>query len=279
MIEEQNTTPWQKPWNIESAPTNLISKNPYHGVNVWMLSTTNFKSPYWLTWNQVQSLGGSVKSDQTKNFEVIVFWKILKYNKFNEKKQEDDEKSFPLLRYSRVYNVDQVDLPVDVVDKMIPKTDTRVFNPIEEAQKIADGYINSPVVEHGHTKAAYSPTFDKVLMPNQSSFLSDEKYYSTLFHELIHSTGSDTRLKRFKANDFVLFGDATYSKEELIAEMGSSYLCAVAGIESKTIENSASYIKGWLDALRSDDGRMIVMAASRAQKAADYILTGESNEI
>jgi antirestriction protein ArdC len=278
MIEEGNVTPWQKPWSSAITPKNLVTKYPYRGVNTWMLLSSPFKSPYWVTWNQVQKLGGSVKSTESKNYEIVVFWKILKYNKFDPKKQEDDEKSFPLLRYYRVYNLEQVELPDDVRAKLVPDIVSRDVNPIAEAERIVAGYKDAPVIEYGHIKAAYSPTFDKVMMPDQDRFVSDEKYYATLFHELIHSTGAESRLKRFKASDFTLFGDATYSKEELVAEMGASYLCAEAGIESRTIENAAAYIKGWLSALKSDDGRMIVFAASKAQKAADYILSRQENE-
>ena len=275
---EQGTVPWKKPWTADGTPKNLITKIPYRGVNTWLLSMSQFKSPYWVTWNQVQKIGGSVKKDQAKAYQMVVFWKMLKYTKSNNKTQKEDEKTFPLLRYFRVYNLDQVELPAEIYSKLVPEVTTRDISPIEEAQKIVDGYKDIPVIEFGHPKAAYSPTFDKIVMPEQKWFHSDEEYYATLFHEMGHSTGSEGRLKRFKANDFALFGDATYSKEELVAEMTASYLSAMAGIETRTLENAAAYVKGWLNALKSDDGRMLVFAASRAQKAADYILKKEEVE-
>ena len=110
-------------------------------------------------------------------------------------------------------------------------------------------------------------------MPSRNAFDSPEEYYSTLFHELTHSTGHTSRVGRDGIEKLNTFGSESYSKEELIAEMGAAMLCGVAGIERKTLSNSAAYLKSWIDVLKSD-ARMVVSAASQAQKAADYIQGG-----
>jgi antirestriction protein ArdC len=108
-------------------------------------------------------------------------------------------------------------------------------------------------------------------MPNRNSFESAEHYYGTLFHELTHSTGHPKRLNRQTLTEFEFFGDDNYSREELVAEMGAAFLCGFTGIENRIIDNSASYLASWLKVLK-EDHRMLLVAASQAQKAADMIL-------
>ena len=121
------------------------------------------------------------------------------------------------------------------------------------------------------SRACYRPSIDTVGMPARSAFHSAEEYYSTLFHELTHSTGHPSRVGREGIMNHNPFGSEDYSKEELVAEMGAAMLCGVAGIESQTLDNSAAYLQTWINKLKSDS-RLIVSAASQAQKAADYIL-------
>jgi antirestriction protein ArdC len=157
-------------------------------------------------------------------------------------------------------------------------------NPIEEAEKIVEGYKDSPkIVNKDDNRAYYNPFFDFINMPVMGKFNKVEEYYSTIFHEMIHSTGHTNRLKRLDNQKSAAFGSEDYSKEELVAEFGAAMLCGIAGIENSTIENSTAYIQSWLKALR-DDKTLAVKAAAQAQKAADYILgtmfqeeEGESN--
>jgi antirestriction protein ArdC len=128
---------------------------------------------------------------------------------------------------------------------------------------------NLPAFEQSD-KAWYSPNSDSVGMPARSLFHSSEEYYCTLFHELAHSTGHAKRLHRDNFDNPVSFGSESYSKEELIAEMTAAMLCGITGIEQKTLENSAAYLKTWIARLKSDS-RLLVSAASHAQKAADFI--------
>jgi antirestriction protein ArdC len=127
------------------------------------------------------------------------------------------------------------------------------------------------VIKHGGDSASYSKVLDSVQMPERTCFDSMEEYYSTLFHELAHSTGHPARLNRSTLTDFERFGDHNYSREELVAEMGAAFLAGTCGIENRTINNSTAYLANWLDALKNDS-RLVLVAASQAQKAADLIL-------
>jgi antirestriction protein ArdC len=127
-----------------------------------------------------------------------------------------------------------------------------------------------PEITHNEARAYYQRSADKVNMPKRETFSKSVEYYSTLFHELVHATGHESRLGRL-ANDSAAFGSSTYAKEELLAEMGASYLNATAGILHGVIDNSAAYIATWLQKLR-DDRKLVVSAAAAAQRATDYIL-------
>lgn len=217
-------------------------------------------------------LKGRVKQDEAKNYQIVVFWKQLKYQQHSTTDDEIEEKTFPMLRYYRVYNLSQVELPDNVMARLVPKVEAKQVNKIEACENIVKNYKDCPEIKFGGDRAYYNNLFDKVQMPLHEHFETDEEYYSTLFHELGHSTGAQKRLNRFKAADSHLFGTETYSKEELVAEMTASFLCAEAEIVNQTIDNSASYIKGWLKAIKDGDKNFVISAASRAQRAADYIL-------
>jgi antirestriction protein ArdC len=120
-------------------------------------------------------------------------------------------------------------------------------------------------------EAYYTASADAVVMPRREAFDSPEFYYSVLFHELTHSTGAVHRLNRPTLNQALKFGDTNYSKEELVAEMGSSFLSGHTGIEQVTLHNSAAYLNSWIRALKGDP-KLVIVAAAAAQKATDYIL-------
>lgn len=268
---ETGTSPWKKTWRASDAPRNLTTKIPYRGVNVWMLLSSPYATTkYWLTWKQVMSLKGRVKAEEAKNYEIVIFWKQLKYTKTVGGIEEED--TFPMLRYSRVYNLGQCEFSPETLAKLVPAETANEFTSLQMCEKIVMNYKDSPEVKFGGDRTYYSPLFDKIQMPNKTDFEAPEEYYATLFHEMAHSTGSEKRLKRFKANDTNMFGSETYSKEELVAEMTSSFLCAEAAIENSTIENSASYIAGWLKVIKNSDKNFVLSAASKASYAAEYIL-------
>jgi antirestriction protein ArdC len=174
-----------------------------------------------------------------------------------------------LLRYYRVFNIEQCEGL-----NALYGDDRKPVNPIEECESIANRMPNPPRIEQ-HSQAFYRPSADMVGMPSRTCFESPEAYYSTLFHELTHSTGHTSRLNRFDENSTDhQFGSESYSKEELVAELGAAMLAGIAGISQTTIANSASYLQTWINRLKSDS-RLIISAASNAQKAADYILGNE----
>jgi len=256
---DKNIIPWNRPFISQGMPKNLMTKKPYRGINSIFLSLIG--EEYFLTYKQAELLGGHIK--RGAHGIPIIFWKFIDV----EDKETGDIETVPMLKYYTVFAASDA----EGVEVPVYQNPLNAFNPIEEAEKIISNMPNMPEIEFDHIKACYSKTNDKVYMPSKELFISEEEYYSTLFHELAHSTGSERRLNRKSLVDFSLFGSDVYSIEELIAEIAGAFLCAAAGIAPKTIENQASYIRGWLNALKGD-AKMIIQAAGKAQKAADYIL-------
>jgi antirestriction protein ArdC len=255
-----------------------VSKKPYRGINHFLLSASKYVQPYWLTMRQANELGGHVRKGEEST--IIVFWKVedrsADAQNVNEIELDKECSRRFVLRYYRVWNVGQCELPEGALEKL-PKTETHDHDPIASVERIITEMPDPPAIEHAGTKAFYSGTADRITMPPRNLFISAEEYGSTICHEAIHSTGHKRRLARESITEAAAFGSAVYSKEELIAEMGGAYLCAEAGISNAVIENQAAYIAGWLTRLR-DDRRLVVQAAAQAQHAADYILNRQSCE-
>ncbi len=256
---EKGIIPWKKPWNTHGLPKNLVSKKVYRGINFFLLSF--LEDEYFLTFRQAQQLGGSIKKG-AKGIPVI-FWKWVEV----EDPVSGDKNKIPFLRYYTVFGVSDTD------GIAFPLSEKLTFNPIEDAEHIVSGMQDSPEIVHGGNRAFYSKKNDRIHLPAASEFVSSQEYYSTKFHELVHSTGSEQRLNRPELTAYCSFKSYQYSIEELTAEMGAAFLCAQAGIEMATITNSAAYIQGWLDVVKNDK-RLLIQAAGKAQIAADYILYG-----
>lgn len=260
---ESGVAPWRKPWSSE-LPCNLTSQKNYRGLNVFMLATAGFESKFWLTLNQANKLGGKIK--QGSKSHLVTFWNIGQ-EKLNPKTGKLS-KPF-LLRYYRVFNLCQTD-GIDLPRAEFERNKRNSFQAIEQAETLAESMPNPPKFEQSDA-AWYRPGSDTVGMPGRSLFHSPAEYYSTLFHEMAHSTGHASRLHRENFDNLSIFGSESYSKEELVAEMTSAFLCGLSGIERETLSNSASYLKNWIERLKADS-RLIVSAASQAQKAADHIV-------
>src|ERR1051326_822081 len=274
---ESGTVAWRKTWSRGDSPRNLVSKRPYRGINSLILGATSFASSYWLTFNQVQQLNGRVKKGAKS--ELVIFWKFFDGQKETDDAQSSDGRTSkrrpPMLRYYRVFNVEQT----EGLEKHLPApAEEKPFTPIEAAARIVEAMPQRPPIRPDEPSAYYAPARDFVNLPRPETFDTPENYYAVAFHELTHSTGHELRLNRagVAGSRLAPFGSADYSREELIAEMGSAFLCAEAGIES-TLSNSAAYLKGWLGALKGD-ARLIVTAASAAQRAADFILGRNTHE-
>ncbi len=260
---ESGLAPWRKPWTCQ-APANLLTQKEYRGLNVFTLASQGFPSRFWLTFNQATKLGGRIRKGEKSS--PIIFWNV---GDEREATTEDgaNKTSRPfLLRYYSVFNLSQTE-GIDILASLLQETHAN--NPIETCEQIVTNMPDPPAFEQSD-KAWYSPSNDVVGMPARGLFQSSEEYYATEFHELAHSTGHAKRLHRENFDNPVSFGSESYSKEELIAEMTAAMLCGIAGIEQKTLENSAAYLKTWIARLKSDS-RLLVSAASHAQKAADFI--------
>ena len=257
----KGTIPWHKPWQIQTGlPRNLVSKKAYRGINVFLLHAMSYESRFWLTYRQAQELGGNVRKGEKAC--PVVFWKQLAI----EDKETGEEDKIPLLRFYHVFNISQCeglkDIPA-IAEIPVP-ADTK-------PNAIVGDMPQRPAIRQGMSKAFYSPSEDVIGIPLRERFENEAAYYATLFHELVHSTGHASRLNRSTLTESVGFGSNPYCREELIAEMGASFLCGEAGIAERTIDNSAAYIQGWLEQLHNDK-TLIVQAAAQAQKAADFIL-------
>ena len=267
---EKGTVPWRKPWTDAGIPRNLLSKRPYRGVNLLLLASLGYEHNLFLTSKQLKEIGGSILPDEKPH--LVVYWNFAEKEPAEVEKEEKVTKKAPFLRYYTVYNIAQcANIPVD----RIPVFE-REPNSIPACDSVVKNMAQCPEIRHKEPSAYYDCLEDYVNMPKQKTFVSDASYYSTLFHELVHSTGHHTRLDRMGLVQMTEFGSEPYSQEELVAEMGTCYLQSLTGIASE-FENSAAYIQGWLKKLKNDR-HFIVTAASHAQKAVDFILNIKPEE-
>lgn len=304
MIEDEGIAPWHKPWAAgEGLPTNLSTGKIYRGINVYTLAFTTYGSHYWLTFNQAKEMavkearrGGrkitkvvpppgegkpyyidegtgerfmdGVKKGE-KKYGYVVFFKMSKYSKTVEKDGKEEVNSFsrPMLNFTPIFNVEQT------TGITIPKAEKpKDFSPITECERLLSEYKRGPRVTHGGGRAFYSPLQDSIKVPSPESFDDPIYYYSTLFHEHVHATGHKARLNRKSLVDTSYFGSHQYSEEELVAEMGASFLSARTGINKPAlVQNSAAYLKHWLEQIKKDP-KLLVHSAARAQKAIDFML-------
>jgi antirestriction protein ArdC len=259
---EQGTVPWHKTWKASTGwPRNLVTKKPYRGINVLLLWCGKYESPFWLTLRQANLLGGTVRKGEKAC--PVVFWKRLTVGE----KDSPEEREIPLLRYYHVFNVAQC----EGLKNGHPSAPDGTAPPASKPEEIVANMPQKPAIKDGFTKAFYSPREDYVGMPGQARFEGSEQYYATLFHELIHATGHETRLNRSTLTEKAGFGSDPYCREELIAEIGAAFLCGQAEIAERTIDNSAAYVAEWLKRMK-DDKKLIVQAAAQAQRAADFVL-------
>lgn len=266
---EAGTIPWRRPWQGVDMPANVVSGKPYSGINTILLAFAGYQSPWWATMKQGNKLGGRVRKGERST--MVTFWKLLERTD-----EAGTKKNVPMLRYYRVFNVEQFE-GLELPAKRGAVKPTESVEPIPAAQAIADGYADGPETIHGGDRACYTPKADRITLPNSEAFESMEAYWATRFHEMGHSTGHSSRLDRFDGETRLSpFGSPDYSREELVAEFCSAFLSAVAGIDQTTEGQSASYIASWIKRLK-DDPKLVVNAAGKGQKAANRIL-GEPAE-
>lgn len=279
---EKGVIPWQRSWSGVGLARNYVSGNTYRGINALLLSITRHSIPCFLTIRQVNRLGGKVKKG-AKGEQVIYYNKRFKDNNgkvINEEAaksmSKDDVTIQSFARYYYVFNV----ADVEGVRFTFPNFELLPNERLEQCEKLIISIPDKPefIQEDAH-KCYYSGKRDVINLPPIEHFESSETYYNVLFHELVHSTGHKKRLNRDSFTGLVRFGDALYSKEEVIAELGAVFLSCMTGIDYEPIvENSASYIEGWLKQLR-EDKKFIFTASSKAQQAVDYLTKNYSSSI
>lgn len=268
---EAGTIPWQRPWN-NTPSTRSYAGRPYRGINAMLLASVaevRGLAGAWLTFKQVKKMGGHVRRGEKG--VPVVFWKFI------EETDEDGDatgKVFPYCRHYTVFSLCQTE-GVERPRWLTQDGEVNEHEVINRAAAIWDGYESKPAMIHGGNRACYYPMGDEIKMPCAEHFRSSEEYYSTLFHEAVHSTGHKSRLARTGIrNGAASFGSEVYSQEELVAEMGAAFLCGEAGIIDRTIDNSTAYLQSWIRVLKGDP-KMAVIAGAQAQKAADLILGSE----
>lgn len=282
---EQGIIPWQRPWDSvgNGSLMRCISHStgkPYSLLNQWLL---NWKAGEWLTFGQIQAEGGRVKAGEKAS--MVVFWKYIERTKIETEQDEDGNEIevekvtglVPILKEYKVFHIDQTEGIKAKYEQPKEEESGYKHEPIELAEQTVNGYINREVLKlfvEPSNSAFYRPSTDEVHVPEMKQYKVREEYYSTLFHELTHSTGHRSRLNRKEVMSISgIFGhNDDYSKEELVAEIGAAFLCQTVGIEcEKAFTNSVAYLQNWLEALKNDK-RMIVQAAAKAEAAVKYIL-------
>lgn len=264
--------PWQKPWHggLEGA-ISYTTGRPYSLLNQLLLG----KEGEYLTFNQVKERGGKVKKGAKA--QMVVFFKrfVVKEEQTNEEgEKEEKQKVIPLLKHYMVFHIDDC----EGIESKIDEKPVCTLSPIESAEKVIDTYYGRESVKLNvrlSDKAYYSPSSDEVVSPKLEQYDSAEEYYSTLFHESTHSTGIESRCNRDMSG---WFGTDPYAKEELVAELGAAFLSNKCGLDSdKAFRNSVAYLQSWSRRFK-EDKRLIVSAATKAQKAVDFILNGKKVE-
>jgi antirestriction protein ArdC len=262
---EEGNAPWRKGWVGGMAPTSLATGKSYQGINTLILSLLGegYSHPLWLTFKQAQALGGSVKKGEKSVRVVYAAQKSI------ETPEGEKDKGFFFYKWFNVFNVDQCE-GIEIPAKFLPTGE--IVEPLDAINAIWNGYANRPEMFYSEQgRAFYSPTADSITLPTLAQFKSAEEHAYTFAHEMIHSTGHESRANRWstKEDKPSAFGCESYAKEELIAEVGACMLLANAGVQFD-IPNSAAYLRSWIKAL-NDDKSLIFKASAKAQAAANYI--------
>ena len=269
---EKGVRPWIRPWNAEHAAGRITrplrhNGQPYSGINIlslWMSALEqNFAAPIWMTYRQASELNAHVKKGEKGS--LVVYANAITRTERYDKTGQDVEREIPYMKGYAVFNVEQIEgLPEVYYAKAVPTLDPVAR--IDHAEKF---FANlGATIKHGGTRAYYAQELDYVRMPPFEAFRDAESYYSTLAHELAHWTKHPQRLDRDLGRKS--WGDEGYSREELVAELGSAFLCADLELHQESPEENAAYIATWLEVLKHDN-RAIFAAAAHAQKAADYL--------
>lgn len=272
---ENGTAPWVRPWDRNSGaalacmPHNASNGRAYAGVNVLLLwvaaAAKGYQSNGWMTFNKMRELGGNLKElpdGGRQRGTMVTFFKPWKITD-RDASGNEETRTLPLLKHFTVFNLDQIEnLP-----------ESAIYD-APEALELPDGVTSlgfaqsvGANVEHGGDVACYIPAADKIRMPTPQQFHSEDHYHGTLLHELTHWTGNKSRMARDLSGRF---GSHAYAAEELIAEMGSAFLCAHLGVRLEGLQHP-QYLNNWLEILRGDK-KAIFAASSQARQSTEWLL-------
>ncbi|MDH0342133.1 ArdC family protein [Chromobacterium haemolyticum] len=263
---ENGTAPWQQMWDGQALwPLNGSTTKPYHGINVMLLAGAGYQDPRWCSYQQAKDRGWQVKRDE--HGTKIYFYKPLnrKTGEIDPETQEPETKTIPILKSYTVFNFSQIE---GVPELERRNAHAREVDDLTEqiCQELVDA--TGADIVYGQRRAAYSPSQDRVYMPDKESFESDAHFYTTLLHELSHWTGHTSRLKREFGPDR---NSEQYAREELRAEMASAMLSLRLGLPSK-VDGHSAYVDHYLKILRNDK-KEIFRAAKDAERMARYVLS------
>jgi antirestriction protein ArdC len=258
---EAGTPPWVKPWSVsDQRPKNFATQRLYRGINSLLLGLEaqahGYASNAWLTYRQAGALNAQVRGGE-RGTSVVLY----KLHEVDDAKAEGEKRVIPLLRSFTVFNVAQIDgLP----EPTQPTRPTPEWDSHLEAELVLSS--SGADIRFGTASAYFHPAKDAIYLPAKEAFANQGAFYSTALHELVHWTGTPSRCDR---NLSGRFGNDSYAIEELVAELGSAFLCAHCRIDGKL--QHAAYLRSWLQVLKSDK-RAIFTASAKAQQAADLLL-------
>lgn len=260
---EQGVIPWKKPYNV-SAPQaiNYVSRKPYSFLNTMLLGG---RSGEYITKKQAEALGGTVREGATAH--LVVFFKSPETEAEADSESEENDGGRrryhgACLRYYRVFHIDDV----DGIESQLGPTNIGGATQNADGEQIAGDYMTRERVGlqwNNRAEARYDAATDEISMPEMSRFAGTDGYYGTLFKQIVHSTGAQSRLGRGAGENA--------GTEELIGEMGGTMLCSIAGITTEEqVENAAAYCNRWIGTLRANP-RMVVSCAGKATKAVKFV--------
>lgn len=280
---EQGVAPWRRTWSTYGLARNYATGHIYTGINLILMNNTLHPIPYFMSFNQVKEKGGRIRKGAKA--EMVIYFNVYykdgrdqTLTKEQARARSDTGEEIQVLKFIKYYNVFNI-ADIEGIDFDIKQIDLKQNEKIAMCECIIDQMPKRPEIRIiDSDRAFYSLTYDFIVMPSIRQFESAEAYYATFFHELTHATGHGSRLARDEVMNPQLYGTKPYGREELVAEMGASFLCSSAQIDFDAItENNAAYLAGWIKILK-EDNRIIFKAAAGAQKAADYILNRKTGE-
>jgi antirestriction protein ArdC len=275
---EKGVRPWAKPWNAEHAAGRITrplrhNGKPYSGINIlslWMSAELQgFSAPIWMTFRQALELDAHVRKGEKGS--LVVYANAITRTEHDDNTGEDVEREIPYMKGYTVFNAEQIEGLSEIYYAKVAPTLNPVAR-ISHAERLFAAC--KATVKHWGNRAYYAQELDYVQMPPFECFRDAESYYSTLAHEMTHWTKHPARLSRDLGRK--QWGDEGYAQEELVAELGASFLCADLELAIEPREDNAPYIAHWLEILKSDT-RFIFKATAHAQRAADFLHSFSNN--